>query len=46
MVLNSGKSRNMYLGENVDDNDLTVKSSTEVEFSDIEIDNNLNLKTI
>ena len=46
MVLNSGKSRNMCLGENVDDNDLTVKSSREVEISGIEIDSNLNLKTI
>ena len=46
MVLNSGKSHNMCLGENVDDNDLTVKSSREVEISGIEIDSNLNLKTI
>ena len=48
MVLNPGKSHYMCLGKNLDDdevlnfNNLTVKSSKEVEIFGVKIDNNLN----
>ena len=48
MVLNPGKSHYMCLGKNLDDdevlnfNNLTVKSSKEVEMFGVKIDNNLN----